>query len=42
MFLRDTKATYDIIWVDAFARHLIPFHLTTVEFFSGAQGATQS
>lgn len=34
VFLRDTKATYDIIWVDAFARHLIPFHLTTVEFFS--------
>ena len=34
VFLRDTKATYDVIWVDAFARHLIPFHLTTVEFFS--------
>ena len=25
VFLRDTKATYDVIWVDAFARHLIPF-----------------
>jgi hypothetical protein len=23
-----------VIWADAFARHLIPFHLTTVEFFS--------
>ena len=34
VFLRDTHATYDVIWVDAFARHLIPFHLTTVEFFS--------
>src|SRR5687768_14979428 len=34
VFLRDTYATYDVIWVDAFARHLIPFHLTTVEFFS--------
>jgi spermidine synthase len=34
VFLRDTASTYDVIWVDAFARHLIPFHLTTVEFFS--------
>lgn len=34
VFLRDTTVTYDVIWVDAFARHLIPFHLTTVEFFS--------
>ena len=25
---------YDLIWIDAFARHMIPFHLTTVEFFS--------
>jgi hypothetical protein len=25
---------YDLIWVDAFARHMIPFHLTTVEFFA--------
>ncbi|MBX3371310.1 MAG: fused MFS/spermidine synthase [Nitrospira sp.] len=38
VFLRDTKATYDVIWVDAFARHLIPFHLTTVEFFSELRG----
>lgn len=34
VFLRDTNVTYDVIWIDAFARHLIPFHLTTVEFFS--------
>ncbi|MBA2487621.1 MAG: fused MFS/spermidine synthase [Nitrospira sp.] len=34
VFLRDTNVTYDVIWVDAFARHLVPFHLTTVEFFS--------
>ena len=34
VFLRDHHKTYDVIWVDAFARHLIPFHLTTVEFFS--------
>lgn len=34
VFLRDTTATYDVIWVDAFARHLVPFHLTTVEFFA--------
>lgn len=33
MFLRDTSATYDVIWLDVFARHLIPFHLTTQEFF---------
>jgi spermidine synthase len=32
-FLRTTSGTYDIIWVDVFARHLIPFHLTTREFF---------
>ena len=38
VFLRDTNATYDVIWVDAFARHLIPFHLTTVEFFSELRG----
>ncbi|MFO0732369.1 MAG: fused MFS/spermidine synthase [Nitrospiraceae bacterium] len=30
----NTTATYDVIWVDAFARHLIRFHLTTVEFFA--------
>jgi spermidine synthase len=33
-FLNATTAKYDVIWADAFARHLIPFHLTTVEFFS--------
>ena len=33
-FLRGTDRTYDVIWVDAFARHMIPFHLTTAEFFS--------
>ena len=33
MFLGTTKAQYDIIWVDVFARHLIPFHLTTQEFY---------
>jgi len=32
-FLNHTEATYDLIWVDAFARHLVPFHLTTEEFF---------
>lgn len=32
-FLRSTDARYDIIWLDVFARHLIPFHLTTQEFF---------
>ena len=33
MFLHRTTATYDVIWVDVFARHMIPFHLTTQEFF---------
>jgi spermidine synthase len=33
-FLNHTDATYDLIWSDAFARHLVPFHLTTEEFFS--------
>jgi hypothetical protein len=33
MFLRATDTRYDIIWLDVFARHLIPFHLTTQEFF---------
>ena len=33
MFLRSSPATYDVIWLDVFARHLIPFHLTTQEFF---------
>jgi spermidine synthase len=34
VFLNSTERTYDLIWVDAFARHMIPFHLTTVEFFA--------
>jgi len=34
VFLNSTKLTYDAIWVDVFARHMIPFHLTTVEFFA--------
>jgi spermidine synthase len=33
-FLRSTAATYDVIWIDVFARHMVPFHLTTREFFS--------
>jgi spermidine synthase len=33
-FLNGTDQMYDLIWIDAFARHMIPFHLTTVEFFS--------
>ena len=33
-FLRTTDQRYDIIWVDVFARQLIPFHVTTQEFFS--------
>jgi spermidine synthase len=33
-FLRTSDARYDIIWLDVFARHLIPFHLTTREFFT--------
>jgi len=33
MFLRSTERQYDIIWLDVFARHLIPFHLTTEEFY---------
>lgn len=33
-FLQSTDAQYDVIWMDAFARHLIPFHLTTREFFA--------
>jgi spermidine synthase len=37
-FLRSTHRKYDIIWVDVFARHLIPFHLTTQEFFAEVQG----
>lgn len=34
VFLAKTDHVYDLIWVDAFARHMIPFHLTTVEFFA--------
>ena len=33
-FLAETSAQYDLIWVDVFARHLIPFHLTTQEFYA--------
>ncbi len=33
-YLNGTTETYDLVWVDAFARHLVPFHLTTQEFFS--------
>jgi spermidine synthase len=32
-FLNATDHVYDVIWIDAFARHMIPFHLTTAEFF---------
>jgi hypothetical protein len=38
VFLNETNRKYDFIWVDAFARHMIPFHLTTVEFFSELRG----
>ncbi|HKO31581.1 MAG TPA: fused MFS/spermidine synthase [Nitrospiraceae bacterium] len=34
VFLNSTDQTYDLMWIDAFARHMIPFHLTTVEFFA--------
>jgi spermidine synthase len=33
-FLQATDRAYDLIWVDVFARHMVPFHLTTVEFFA--------
>ena len=33
LFLRTSSDQYDIIWLDVFARHLIPFHVTTQEFF---------
>jgi spermidine synthase len=36
-FLRAASVKYDVIWVDVFARHLIPFHLTTQEFFAELQ-----
>ncbi|WP_443147766.1 spermidine synthase [Nitrospira sp.] len=32
-FLRKNPFQYDVVWVDVFARHLIPFHVTTREFF---------
>jgi spermidine synthase len=32
-FLRNNPTRYDVVWVDVFARHLIPFHVTTREFF---------
>ena len=32
-FLRNSPHQYDVVWVDVFARHLIPFHVTTQEFF---------
>ena len=34
VFLANADARYDVIWVDVFARHQIPFHLTTTEFFA--------
>jgi spermidine synthase len=37
-FLNGTNQQYDLIWVDAFARHMVPFHLTTEEFFSEVRG----
>ncbi len=37
VFLQQTTKKYDVIWVDVFARHLIPFHLTTQEFFAELQ-----
>lgn len=33
-FLNATDHTYDVMWIDAFARDMIPFHLTTEEFYS--------
>jgi spermidine synthase len=33
-FVRQTRAQYDVIAIDAFQQPYIPFHLTTVEFFS--------
>ncbi len=36
-FLRSASVKYDVIWVDVFARHLIPFHLITEEFFTELQ-----
>ncbi|MEQ1793009.1 MAG: fused MFS/spermidine synthase [Nitrospira sp.] len=36
-FLNTTEHLYDVIWIDAFARHMIPFHLTTKEFYSAVR-----
>ena len=36
-FLNATDHLYDVIWIDAFARHMIPFHLTTKEFYSAVR-----
>ncbi len=36
-FLNRTDRSYDVIWIDAFARHMIPFHLTTEEFFASVR-----
>ncbi len=33
-FLNATNHRYDVMWIDAFARDMIPFHLTTTEFYS--------
>ena len=33
-FLHATDHMYDVMWIDAFARDMIPFHLTTEEFYS--------
>ncbi len=33
-FLQSRSTQYDVIWIDAFARHMIPFHLTTQEFYA--------
>ncbi|HEU5370578.1 MAG TPA: fused MFS/spermidine synthase [Ktedonobacterales bacterium] len=32
-FIRHTQASYDVIAIDAFQQHYIPFHLTTEEYF---------
>lgn len=36
-FLNTTDHLYDVIWIDAFARHMIPFHLTTKEFYAAVR-----
>ena len=37
VFLTGTETRYDVIWMDVFTRHQIPFHLTTTEFFAEAK-----